>query len=133
MRLLSRVLLLFGLGFLLWLICSVGPGELLSQLRVLGSGIVPIILSEGLANLAHTLGWRECLPGNSRKVPLVHLFRMAMAGFAINYLTPTASLGGDVTRAALLSSISKAPEAFSSVLADKLCMGVAHVLIAMLG
>jgi uncharacterized protein (TIRG00374 family) len=133
MQIVNRVLLLVGLGFLVYLIRSVGPEQLLSQVQALGWGIVPIILSEGFANLAHTVAWRQCIPGNSRRVPLLRLFRMAMAGFATNYLTPTASVGGDVTRATLLTSVAKTPEPISSALIDKLCMAVAHVLIAMFG
>ena len=66
-------------------------------------------------------------------MPLLRLFRMAMAGFAINYLTPSASIGGEVSKAALLASDHKGPEAVSSVVMDKLCMAFAHLLLVVLG
>jgi uncharacterized protein (TIRG00374 family) len=58
---------------------------------------------------------------------------MGMAGYAVNYLTPTASLGGEVSRATLLASTYKGPEATSSILLDKLMAGVAHLLLVVLG
>jgi uncharacterized membrane protein YbhN (UPF0104 family) len=127
-------LLFLGLAFLVYLVWKVGgPHVLWQQLTSLGWGIVPLILSEGLANLAHTAGWRNCLSGPHRPPKLFTLFRMAMAGFAINYLTPTASLGGEVTKAALLASKGYGPEAVSSVLVDKLCLAVAHLVLVLAG
>jgi uncharacterized protein (TIRG00374 family) len=130
---LNTILLVLGLGFLGCLVWKVGPGDLWSQLGALGWGVVPLILSEGVANLFHTIGWRQCIEESGRRVPLPRLFRMAMAGFAINYLTPTACLGGEVTKAALLASGVKGTQAVSSVLMDKVCMAFAHLLLVIGG
>jgi len=92
-----------------------------------------LVLIEGAANLAHTVGWRQVINNSHRQAPLLRLFRMGMAGYAINYLTPTAAVGGELSRAALLASSQKGSEAVSSVLVDKLTTGVAHVLLAVLG
>src|SRR3954470_23856947 len=124
MKRFNTVLLVLGLAFLLYLIEKTGWRELWLQLRVLGWGITLILLAEGLANLAHTVGWRHCIastslsssigsprrneaddsvvtnqPGLGRRsegveLSLWSLFRMNMAGWAINYLTPTVSVGG---------------------------------------
>ncbi len=132
MKKVNNVLLVLGLGFLLYLVWKVGPAELWHQFRALGWGVIPMILCEGLANLAHTIGWRHCL-NQSCSVPLLRLFRMAMAGFAINYLTPSASLGGEVSRATLLASTQRGTQAVSSVLLDKLMTAVAHLALVVLG
>ena len=133
MKKLNAALLLLGVTLLGYLIWRVGPRNLWQQVKVLGWGLIPLILSEGAANLAHTGGWNCCINTPHRSVPLLRLFRMAMAGFAINYLTPTASMGGEVSKAALLASDVKGPEAVSSVLADKFCMAFAHLLLALAG
>ena len=44
-----------------------------------------------------------------------------MAGYAINYLTPTAAIGGEVTKAVLLAANRRGPEATTGVLIGKLC------------
>lgn len=133
MRKLNTVLLVLGLAFLAYLVWAVGPQELWREVCDLGWGVVPLILCEGLANLVHTVGWRHCIGGRHPRVPLLRLFRMAMAGYSINYLTPTASVGGEVSKAALLATSHKGPEAVGSVLLDKLTTALAHVLLAVLG
>jgi glycosyltransferase 2 family protein len=132
MKRFNTVLLVLGLAFLLYLIEKTGWRELWLQLRVLGWGITLILLAEGLANLAHTVGWRHCIPSSSNS-SLWRLFRMNMAGWAINYLTPTASVGGEVTRASLLADRCDGTEAVSSVFLDKLMTAIAHLALVLLG
>ncbi len=133
MKKLHAVLLVLGIAFLGYLVWKIGIKELWHELRSLGWGLVPIILTEGLADLIHTIGWRHCLTGPLRSLSLFLLFRIRMAGFAINYLTPTASLGGELTKAALLASNHKGAEAVSGVLIGKLCFAFAHLLFVVLG
>jgi hypothetical protein len=56
-----------------------------------------------------------------------------MAGYAINYLTPTAALGGEVTKAVLLNTHSRGPQAVSGVLLGKVCFAVGHLLFVVIG
>jgi uncharacterized protein (TIRG00374 family) len=133
MRKLHTVLFVSGVVFLGYLVWKVGSSNLLNQLRILGWGIIPLVLSEGFANLAHTAGWRHCLTPRARPVSLALLFRMAMAGFAINYVTPSASLAGEVTKASWLASRCNGTEATSSVFLDKLCLAVAHLICVIAG
>jgi len=130
---LNSLLLVLGGGFLVWLIWTIGLAQLWQQLTSLGWALLPLILSEGVANLFHTLGWRRCLSGAHRTVGLVPLFRIWTAGFALSYVTPSATIGGDVAKAALLASNHKGPEAVSSVIIDKAGMALAHLLLAVGG
>src|SRR5208283_1384695 len=120
MKRLNTVLLSLGLAFLAFLVWKVGPGELWRQLGTLGWGVTLLILAEGAANLAHTVGWQYCIHESQERVSLWRLYCMASAGYAINYLTPTVSVGGDVSRAALLALDHKGSQAVTSVLLDKL-------------
>jgi uncharacterized protein (TIRG00374 family) len=133
MKNLHAILLVLGLVFLTYLVSTIGVGELWHELTSLGWGLIPLILIEGVADLVHTMGWRRCLSGPHRSLPLVVLFCIRMAGFAINYLTPTASLGGEVTKATLLASNHRGPEAASGVLIGKLCFAFAHLLFVVAG
>lgn len=133
MKLFNIILLVLGCALLGALIWTVGPGELWSELSSLGWGLIPFIACEGIAEMVHTLGWRHCLSGNLRSISWFRLFRIRMAGYAINYLTPTASLGGEVTKTTLLASQSEVPQAASGVLIGKVCFGFAHLLFVTLG
>jgi uncharacterized protein (TIRG00374 family) len=133
MKRLHSVLLVLGMVFLGYLLWRIGVRELWRELSLLGWGLVPLVLSEGVIEMIHTLGWRRCLSGPQRALPFVLLFRIRMAGYAINYLTPTATLGGEVTRATLLSSYGHAPQVVSGLLVDKACIAVAHLLWVLVG
>jgi len=64
---------------------------------------------------------------------LLPLFRIRMAGYAINYLTPTAFVGGEVTKGALLAADHKGTHTVSGLLIDRLCLGFAHLLLVIVG
>jgi len=133
MKKLHALLLVLGVAFLAWLVWRIGPRELWHEFALLGWGLVPVILCEGVAELIHTVGWRHCLSGPYRSLPLARLFRIRMAGYSINYLTPTGALGGEVTKAALLASKHRGAEAVSGVLIGKICLALGHLLFVGLG
>ncbi len=107
--------------------------ELGRELALLGWGLIPLVLGEGLAEMVHAVGWRHCLNGPLRSLPWTTLFGIRMAGYAINYLTPTATLGGEVTKVTLLASHHRGADAASGVLIGKLCFALAHLLFVVLG
>lgn len=126
-------LLALGAAFLVYLVWKIGAAEIWRQLTSLGWGLIPLILAEGIAEMIHTIGWRYCMNEPYRSLPWFFLFRIRMAGYAINYLTPTATLGGEVTKATLLASAHKGPGAVTSVLIGKLCFGFSHLLFVVIG
>jgi uncharacterized protein (TIRG00374 family) len=133
MKKLHGLTFLLGVALLAFLTWKIGVRELWRELRLLGWGLVPIVLSEGIAEFLHTISWRYCLSGRHRSIPLMRLFRISMAGYAINYLTPTASMGGDVAKVSLLSQTHKGPEAITGVLIGKLSFALAHLLFVFIG
>lgn len=133
MKRLNAILFVLGCALFLALVYAIGPRELWHELTSLGWGLVPFVVAEGVAEMIHTMGWRHCLAGNSRSISPLLLFRIRMAGYAINYLTPTAALGGELTKTALLATRCEISEAASGVLAGKVCFALAHLLFVALG
>lgn len=133
MKVLNAILLTLGTALLAVLVWRIGPKELWRELSSLGWGLIPFMLCEGISEMIHTFGWRRCFNGNLRSVSWSYLFRVRMAGYAINYLTPTASLGGEVTKTTLLASKGRVTQAASGVLIGKVCFGLAHLLFVALG
>lgn len=133
MKYFNIVLLVLGCALLAALIWTVGASQLWSELASLGWGLIPFAFCEGAAEMVHTVGWRHCLSGDLRSISWFRLYRIRMAGYAINYLTPTASLGGEVTKTTLLAAQSQVSQAASGVLIGKVCFGFAHLLFVTLG
>lgn len=133
MKKLNAILLFAGILFLGGLIYKIGVGQLWRELGLLGWGLFPFILGEGIAEMIHTVGWRYCLAEPYRSLSWWRLFQIRMAGYAINYLTPTAALGGEATRVNLLLSYHRGPKAVSGVLIEKFCFAFSQVLFALIG
>lgn len=125
--------LFIGAALLVGLVWSIGFGALVHELTDLGWGIVLFILFDGIAYIFHTVGWRHCLSGSHRRMSFWRIFNIRMAGSSINYLTPTASLGGEVTKSALLFEHSRGAEAATAVIVDKLSFSLAQVILASTG
>ncbi len=119
-------------GLLVLLVWQIGLSDLLSEFRTLGWGLVPLVLIEGVADIFHTLGWRHCLSEPHRSLPFFRIFRIRMAGAAINHVTP-AALGGEVAKGVLLSSDHKSAEAITGVMVGKLAYVLAQLLLVSLG
>jgi Lysylphosphatidylglycerol synthase TM region len=133
MKRFNLILFLLGAGFLVWLVWNIGAAELWREMRLLGWGLIPFMLGEGAAEMIHTVGWRHCLTEPWRSLPWRRLFRIRMAGYAINYLTPTACVGGEATRIALLASDHRGPGAVSGVLIEKVCFALAQIIFVAIG
>ena len=124
---------LVGFGLLAVLVHQIGFRDLWSQMALLGSGLAPLILIEIVADGLHTVGWRHCLPVTLRSVSFSRLFRIRLAGYAINYLTPTATVGGEIAKGALLSLNHTANGAFQGVVVGKLAYSIAQLVFVSLG
>jgi hypothetical protein len=133
MKKLHAILLLLGFAFLVSLVWTIGVSRLWNALASLGWGLVPFIALEFGAEAVHTLGWSCCLTEPYRRLPWLLRFRIRLAGNAIAYLTPTAALGGELTKAALLSMNLRAPEAVSGVLVGRLSSGIGHLAFVAAG
>jgi uncharacterized protein (TIRG00374 family) len=133
MKVFNAILLTLGTALLAGLLWSIGPRELWRELSSLGWGLIPFMMCEGISEMIHTFGWRRCFNGNIRNASWSFMFRVRMAGYAINYLTPSAALGGEITRTTLLASKGRVSQAASGVLIGKVCFGVAHLLFVALG
>lgn len=133
MKRFHTISVVLGIALLALLIWQIGVGELWNELTLLGWGLVPLVLIEGVADIFHTLGWRHCLSEVHRALPFFRIFRIRLAGYSINYLTPTATLGGEVTKGTLLTLDQGGAGAVTGVLIGKLAYTLAQLLFVSLG
>ena len=75
-----------------------------TALVAMGWGIVLILGQEAVAHALNALGWRFAFAReHAGSFRLTELVRLRIAGDAVNYLTPSATLAGEVARTAMLA------------------------------
>ncbi len=127
------IVIIIGLLILFFLIWKIGIKEILYNFKILGWGLVPIVLLEGVADIFHTFGWKACLMNQLRQIPFSKIFCIKLAGSSINYLTPTLDLGGEVTKGTLLAVDHKGPEIATGLIVDKLSFALSKLLFVVIG
>jgi len=123
------------LAFLLY---RLGWSEVLSELRRVGWGWLPILGQEILPILANTLGWHYAFLQEERRVPFGRLLRLRLAGDGFNYLIPSATLAGELLRIQLLrremalaaSAASVTVAKFTQMLGQALFIGLGLMIAA---
>ncbi len=133
MRALHAAFLIAGLLLLAWLLYDTGLAALWGDIRAFGWGLALFLLLEAIADVFHSLGMQLCFPARLRVTPMPTLWSVRIAGSAINYLTPTATIGGEVAKVALLESHVPRSAAAAAILVDKLSYVVAQLGLAGLG
>ena len=115
MKTLSRVFLAAGVALFGFLLFRIGPAVLAADLRRVGAKLLLLVALGTVTFALDTLGWRFAIPPEERRVPFRSLFAMRIAGDAVNYVTPSAAVGGELVRIALLRRYLPATPAIASV------------------
>lgn len=115
MKYIEWTLFFVGLIVVIYLIHQTGLSNLWRDVSMVGWGFLFVLLQEMLAHMANTLGWVYTISPDKRTVPFRSLFMYRLAGDGINYLTPTATIGGEFVRARLITPRLGASESASSV------------------
>jgi uncharacterized protein (TIRG00374 family) len=127
------VLLLGGLALLGWMVRQVGLENLIASCQVVGFWIVPYFLLEIIPDFLHTTAWAACFQGHQHRPRVWQLFIIRLAGSAINQVTPTATLGGEVVKVLLLGSLLPRAQAMAAVVIDKASTALAQTLYLAVG
>ena len=100
----SKVLASLGALGLVVLLWRIDLNAVKVSLLHVGWGMALVLSQEIVAHALNGCAWRFAFtPESARRVSLGELIRLRVAGDAINYLTPTATIGGEVARTMLLS------------------------------
>lgn len=133
MKTAERLLFLLGVGLFAWLLHRIGVSAIAGLLSRVGWGF-PLIVAAGAVPLAlNTLAWRLTLKPEHRRVGFLPLLSFALAGDAINAVTPAAVVGGDLVRIGLLRRRVPAGAAIGSVSLAATAQFVSQVLFVAAG
>lgn len=124
---LGSLALLGGMGW------QVGLVGLRASFQALGPWVVPFMLLDSIAVLLHTAAWAACFQRHQFRFRLWQLCLIRMAGSAINRVTPTADLGGEVVKVVLLTTVLPRAQAMAAVLIDKASVALAQMSYLTLG
>jgi glycosyltransferase 2 family protein len=102
MRRLETVILLLGLGFYVWFLRRFGWTDVLHYIRLAGWGLCLTVTLEGVARVANTLGWRATIDNYPPSLGFGELFGARVAGEAVDYVTPSAQMGGQFVMAMMV-------------------------------
>jgi uncharacterized protein (TIRG00374 family) len=126
------VLVVAGIALLFVLVRSVGVERLAADLRGFGFAIVGVIAFELIIDACNTQAWRQTLPPGAR-VGFWLLFWVRQAGVAINQLTPTATVGGEVVKTVLLRPRLPASVTAASLVAARMSYVLGQALLVLFG
>lgn len=129
----ERGLLVAGIALFAVLVWRLGPDEVWANLRLIGWGFALVLAQEGVAFTCNTLGWRYAFAPPRPPVGFRRLLAARLAGEAINNLTPTATMGGEVVRARMLAEVCPPAVAWASVAVAKLSQTFAQMLFVFVG
>lgn len=125
-----------GLGIVVFLFQSIGWAEISRPLLALDWQAVYILLPFFLSNAVNSWAWVCTFPPPFSKYPLSfsNIYWMRICGEFVNNFTPTAHVGGDVSRVLFLKKFS-VPGAVgaASVLMDKAAFIVTEILFIYTG
>lgn len=132
----GRIGFLIGLVLFGWILSRADLNALWGQVQDLHWRFGLVVLFYAVIFGLDTLGWLFTLrPQVRSQVPLVSLFRARLAGEAVNYVTPAASIGGEPVKAYLLLRRFGIPlkEGMASVVIAKTTFAFSMLLFVILG
>ncbi|MBI3333370.1 MAG: flippase-like domain-containing protein [Candidatus Omnitrophica bacterium] len=135
-RLLKRIGFFLGLGLFLWVLRTADLSAVWQQIRHLQWRFGVVLLFYVVIFGLDTFGWRFALsPLAQAKVRWDRLFRARLAGEALNYVTPSAWIGGEPVKAYLLSKRYGVPlsEGMASVVIAKTTFSISMFFFVMTG
>jgi hypothetical protein len=121
-----------GLGLFGALVHAIGTTRLTADLHRFGWALLGVIAFELVIDACNTAAWRRTLP-SAAPVGFGLLFWVRQAGVAVNQLTPTATVGGEIAKAALLRGRLPIPTTAASLVAARMSYALGQTALVVLG
>ncbi len=102
MRRAETIIVVLALAFYVWFLSHFGTREVIGYVRLAGWGLAITFSLEAFARLVNTLGWWVTIGHHGHDLHFSQLFAARIAGEAIDYVTPSAQLGGQFVMAMMV-------------------------------
>jgi len=128
MRRVETYFIVIAIAFYAWFLTHYGPGQVIGYVRMAGWGLALTISLEALARIANTLGWRVTIEDYPPKLKFVELFAARIGGEAIDYVTPSAQLGGQFVMAVDVREKLRMPVGLATVIVAALAEAIGQIV-----
>lgn len=125
--------LIVGAVILIFLIRRIGVDAIIGNITALSWRIIPIFTIAFIWYVLYTKAWQQFLKRLSKGIKFWNLFRIKIAGEAVNTLTPANFLGGDPLRIHLLKKNFPMTEGAASVVVDRTLHSIATLTVVVFG
>lgn len=132
-KVITALFFLGGFALLGGMVYRVGLSGLVESLHIVGPWLLPYVLLRVAPVFLHTAAWAACFSGQRLPLPLWQLTLVRQAGNTVNQLTPTADLGGEVTKVLLLEPVMPREQAMAAVVIEKASTTLAKMVYLALG
>lgn len=119
--------MLLALGFYAWFLRRLGVGNVYAYVRLGGWALALTCTLEAVARIANTLGWRATISEYPRRLSFGDLFSARIAGEAVDYVTPSAQLGGQFLMAVMVRNKLPIAVGLATVVVAALAEGVGQI------
>ena len=116
-----------ALGFYIWFLRRFGLGQIVEYLRLAAWGLSLTVALEAVARAANTLGWWVTIVDRPRALRFPELFAARIAGEAIDYVTPTAQLGGQPVMASMVRRKLRMAAGLATVMIASLAEAIGQI------
>lgn len=129
LRYIKYILLAMGLVLFYWMIRDFGIGNILFNLKKAGWWIIPAVGIWAAVYMLNSLSFYIILGSDKRSLGFLRTAAITISGFAINYITPFASVGGEPFRVLQLRKYIPTPIAVSKVVLYKMIQLFSHFIL----
>ncbi len=122
------IFLVLGLVFFCFLIKNLGVNNIVTNIARTGLWFIPIIMTWGFVYFLNAISWSIVMGKNKNGITFGEIYRASLSSFAINYVTPFISLGGEPFRVMSVSDRIGTERAVSSVFLYRVLHSIGHLL-----
>ncbi len=128
MRRAETIFIVIAIAFYAWFLTHYGPRQVIGYVRMAGWGLALTISLEAAARIANTLGWRVTIEDYPPNLSFFELFAARIGGEAIDYVTPSAQIGGQFVMAVDVREKLRMPVALATVAVASLAEAVGQIV-----
>ncbi|MDE2490405.1 MAG: flippase-like domain-containing protein [Elusimicrobia bacterium] len=130
----TRVVLAIGAATFLYLLWAFNPARVWHHLELFGWGFAVILPFQIFDHMLNATAWKLAFqPETSGGTRFWDLVRVRIAGDGVNYLTPSAQMGGEFVRPGMLDSTLPKEVKITSVLVAKVTQSVGQAFFIISG